>query len=117
MHSFPGHKTSSGVALTGVPELTELDHLHHAESDDGRFRVVAESESVHEAGARRHDVLNTNRERHALSTAQRWNPGGLVLKLPPSSRKPSEVSPQCAHPVRWPSPQIMPFASHNTKVQ
>lgn len=40
-----------------VEHVHKLDHLHETESYDGRLRIVAESQPIHEASAHRHDVL------------------------------------------------------------
>lgn len=41
-----------------VEHVHELDHLHEAEADDGRLRVVAETQPVHKARAYGHDILH-----------------------------------------------------------
>lgn len=41
-----------------VEHVHELDHLHETEPNDGRLRIVPETQTVHKAGAHRHYVLN-----------------------------------------------------------
>ncbi len=52
--------------LTFIPELTKLDHLHHAKSDDSSLCVVTKTQSIHKSSTSGNNILQNKDEQFRI---------------------------------------------------